>query len=396
MLTAAIVSTEAASSAALLKTLQQTGLVYSVREWKPSVQSQLGPGEALPDLVLLDIIRDPESHFAFAAHLRRVRPTIRIIACSQTQQPDPQMLLQAMRSGVQEFLSKPVDVAVLRETLARFAQEKEATGVRPAERMIVVMGAKGGVGTSTVAVNLGVQLAQVSKKRAVLLDLARPLGHVSLLLDLQPRFSVRDAVENLDRLDGHFFSGLLSRHKSGLEVLAGAAHPEEWQRIAVPALERVVNVARSTCDYVVIDVGAQFSSEWAAVLRQARAVLLVAEANVPSLWTLERQFSAAAALGVDPERIRIVINRWRRGDEEALKSVEKNTKHAIFMRLPNDFRQVSQATNLGVPLSGNHSNLLASKFRQLACQLAGLTPPPPEKRGGLTNLFSFHSKKSEG
>ena len=145
MLTAAIVSTEAASSAALLKTLQQTGLVYSVREWKPSVQGQFGPGESLPDLVLLDIIRDPESHFAFAAHLRRVRPTIRIIACSQTQQPDPQMLLQAMRCGVQEFLSKPVDVAVLRETLARFAQEKEATGVRLAERMIVVMGAKGGV-----------------------------------------------------------------------------------------------------------------------------------------------------------------------------------------------------------------------------------------------------------
>jgi pilus assembly protein CpaE len=393
MLTAAIVSTDAASSAVLLKTLQQTGLVYSVREWSPTVRNNVGPGEALPDLVLVDLVGDMEAHFAFAANLRRLRPAIRIIACSSLQQPDPGMLLQAMRSGVQEFLTKPIDVGLLHETLMRFAQEKEAAGVRSTERAIIMMGAKGGVGTSTVAVNLGVQMAQLSKKRVVLLDLARPVGHASLMLDLHPRFSLRDAIENLDRLDGHFFSGLLSRHKTGLEVLAGTAHPEEWLKIAAPALERVVNVAKSTCDCVLMDVGAHFPPEWGAMLRQARSILLIAEANVPSLWTLERQFSAVIALGIDAERIRIVINRWRRGDEDALKSLEKNTKRPIFMRLPNDFRQVSQAINMGVPLSGNHSNLLVSKFAQLACQLAGVNPPAAEKRGGLGGLFPFHSTK---
>jgi pilus assembly protein CpaE len=387
MLTAAIVTTDGANSAALTKCLQQTGYVYSVREWNPSIQSQLVSADLLPDLILLDLSFATDIYFALAAHVRQLRPTIHIVACSPQQPPDPALLLQAMRSGVQDILPLPLDVAALREGLARFAQEKEAAGGRVAEKLIVLMGAKGGVGTTTVAVNLGVQLAQVSKKHVALLDFARPLGHVSLLLDLQPRFSLRDAIENVDRLDGHFFGGLLTRHKSGLEILAGASHPEEWQRFTPPALLRVTNVAKSTCDYVLIDIGAQALSDWSSLVRQVRMILLIAEANVPSLWTLERQFSALVALGIDPERIRMVINRWRRGDEDALKSVEKNTKRPIFLRLPNDFRQVSEAVNLGVPLAGNHNNPLGSKIRQLACQLSGVVPTPEEKRRPLGNLF---------
>ncbi|MFY9585691.1 MAG: hypothetical protein WAR21_14480 [Candidatus Acidiferrales bacterium] len=354
-----------------------------------SILSQLVSGESLPDLVFLDISSETATLFAFAAHLRRLRPTIRIIACSPQQQPDPGLLLQAMRSGVQEFLPLPIDAAAVRDTLARFAQERDPAGVRTAEKLIVVMGAKGGVGTTTVAVNLGVQLAQLSKKRVALLDLGRPLGHASLLLDLQPRFSIRNAVESLDRLDGHLFGGLLTHHKSGLELLGGTSHPEEWQRISASALVRVANVAKSTCDHVVIDAGTESLAEWAAMLRQVRGILLVAEANVPSLWALERQFTATVALGIEPERIRIVINRWQRNDDEALKSVEKNIKRPIFMRLPNNFRHASQSVNLGVPFSGNHNNPLGAKFRQLASQLTGIAPGPPDKRTPLANLFSF-------
>jgi putative transposase len=98
------------------------------------------------------------------------------------------------------------------------------------------MGVKGGVGTSTVAVNLGVQLVQLSKRCVILFDLARPVGHVSPLLDLKPRFSVSDAIESLDRLDTHFLGGLLTGHRSGLEVLVMAI------RMYKP--EQIVNLLR--------------------------------------------------------------------------------------------------------------------------------------------------------
>ena len=117
-----------------------------------------------------------------------------------------------------------------------------------AEKLIVVMGSKGGVGATTVAVNLGVQISTHAQKRTVLLDLARPLGNAHLLLDLHPRFGIRDAIENLDRLDSHFFAGLLERHKSKLEILGGAMQPEEWQNIptepAGPGRERRANELR--------------------------------------------------------------------------------------------------------------------------------------------------------
>jgi pilus assembly protein CpaE len=293
-----------------------------------------------------------------------------------------------MRSGVEEFVVKPVDAEALRTVLSRFAAERDDTGERSVEKLIVVAGSKGGVGTSTVAVNLGVQLAQATKKRVVLLDFARPLGHLSVLLDLKPRFSVRDAVENLDRLDSHFFSGLLTKHKSGLEILGGTSHAEEWQRLPISSLVRVVNVAQGAFDYLLMDGGVQDPSEWLPLLRSARAILLVAEAGLLSLWALERYLSASVALGLDPERIRIVINRWRREDDEALSNVEKKMKRPIYARLPNDYRQVSEAVTMGVPLAGNSGNPLVARYHELALDLAGLSTPRAEKRGALSSLFT--------
>jgi pilus assembly protein CpaE len=234
-----------------------------------------------------------------------------------------------------------------------------------------------------------VQLAQITKKRVVLLDLARPLGHSCLLLDLQPRFSIRDAIENMDRLDGHFLSGLLVRHKSGLEVLAGASHPDDWLQASVPALARLVNVAQSTSDFVLMDCGTVYSSEWRAILGLARMVLLVTEAHIPDLCALDRHLSALASLGLESERVRIIINRWHRQDDDMVRAVEKNLKRPIFACLPNDFRQVSEAINVGEPLLKNHNDPLTSRYRQLAGQLAGIPRAAVEKRGGLGSFLSF-------
>jgi pilus assembly protein CpaE len=246
------------------------------------------------------------------------------------------------------------------------------------------MGAKGGVGASTIAVNLGVQLIQSTKKRVVLLDFARPVGHIPLLLDLQPRFTIRDATDNLERLDDHFLAGLLLQHKSGLEVLAGPAQLGQWQQIPVASLVRVVNVVQSTADFVIMDYGSCYSPEWNPLLKLARMVLLVAEPNVPSLWSLERVLAALNSAGRDPDWVRIVVNRWDRKDDQTLATVERNLKRSIFARLPNDFRSASEAINTGKPLSGNGKNSLSSELRSLAGHLAGLpAPAPAARRWGL-------------
>jgi pilus assembly protein CpaE len=407
MWSAAVASTDSASAGYLRASLQQTGLVDSVAEWKQADSGEwlLPSSDAIPDIVVLGMSRDTtQACFALAALLRRARPTIRIIACSPPQQPElnkvlhmmrsgaqvsasstatkdaVRIVLEAMRSGVQEFLPSPVTTAMLQEVLSRFAKEDEPSCAELVDKLIVVMGAKGGVGASTIAVNLGVQMAQGTRKRVVLLDFARPVGHIPLLLDLQPRFSIRDATDSLDRLDDHFLAGLLIQHKTGLEVLAGVTQPGQWQQIPMASLTRVVNVVQSTADFVLLDYGSCYTPDWNPLLKLARMVLLVAQPDVPSLWALEKMVTALSSLGHDSDWIRIVINRWDRKDEQTLHTVEKSLKRSVFARLPNDFRSASEAINTGKPLSGNHKGSLTSEFRSLAGQLAGLPAPAPSPR----------------
>jgi pilus assembly protein CpaE len=349
--------------------------------------------DSLPEVVFLDLSRDPEPYFQLGAQIHRARPAVKLVACSAIVPPNHQLLLEAMRVGVQDFLAKPVDPFSLKEILLRFTEDIDARDRSSLDRLIVVMGAKGGVGATTVAVNVGVQLSTFARKRVALLDFANPLGNVHLLLDLHPKFTVRDAVDNIDRLDSHFFAGLLTHHKTKLEILGGITQPEEWQSIHIPSLERVVNVAQNTFDMVLLDMGSQFSSEWSSILRMARMILIVAEANVPALWTLERRLLALKGFGVDPERARVIINRWHKGDEDVLRGIQKDINRPVFASLPNDFRMASTAVNLGTPLQENHNNILSSRYRQIAAQLAGLDVLPATKKGSLGGFFSFPSKR---
>ena len=391
MLTAAIASSDPNSSAQLLASLEQSGLVSSIKQWVVPAEKLPGAAEQLPDVLFLDLSLYHEAFFTLGAQLRRIRPGTRIIACSATVPPSPQLLLEAMRSGVQDFLPKPIEPGTLREILSRVLQESQKEGSSP-NKLIVIMGSKGGVGSTTVAVNLGVKLATYAKRKALVIDFARPLGNVHLLLDLQPHFGLRDAVENLGRLDSHFFAGLTTRHKTGLEILGGASHPEEWQTIATPPLERVVNVAQSIFDVVLLDIGSQFSPEWSSILRAAQTILIVAEANVPSLWALERRLMALTGLGIEPDRAKVVVNRWHKYDEDALKSIQKEIRRPIFACLPNDYRKASLAVNLGMPFMENHNNLLSDHYREIARQLAGIQERPTVRKGGL-DLFSFSPKR---
>ncbi len=385
-LTAAVFSADRTSRSHFCVCLEQTGLVRSLREWGLPADVYTDPIKGALDVALLDLSPDTESSLSFASTLHQLHPGAFIIACSPVSQPDPELLLRAMRAGVQEFLCTPVDPKVLGDTLARFWREREASGKDPAKKVFLVMGSKGGVGTSTVAVNLAVQLAQITRKRVGLLDFASPLGSVALLLNLHARYTVCDAVENVGQMDSHFFGGLLTPHPSGLQVLAGTPAPDERLRSSGHALAEVVHVAQDALDYVVID-GGSYSSDWNSFSELAPQILLVAEARELSLWSLERQLSALAAVGVQNSKVRVIINRWHPKDEEPLKSAKKAFQHPIFARLPNDYRQVSEAINLGMPFSKNHGDPLGVKFRELACQLAGVPYPTEAKRGSLSLLF---------
>ena len=247
-----------------------------------------------------------------------------------------------------------------------------------AEKLIIVNGAKGGVGTTTVALNLAVQLGHLTGRRVALLEFARPFGQISLMLDFSPRFTLLDALERVNRLDVALLASMLTRHKSGIEILAGHLHAamraEQRQFITIEAMLRVLELACEAFDLVVVDLGFVNAAEWAAILKTADALLLVAEPTELSMGMLKRYLDAVDSSGIDRARFQIVINRALRSDEESVAASDNNLKQSFFARLPNDFRQVSEAVTLGIPLLTSSKSSLVGRYRDLAARL--LAQPP--------------------
>lgn len=244
-----------------------------------------------------------------------------------------------------------------------------------ADKVILVTGSKGGVGTTTVALNLGVQLSCATKKRVALVDLARPFGQISLMLDFEPRFTVLDALERIERLDEGLLASMALRHKTGVEILAGPLHApmkiEQRLSVTIESLCRLIEIADKAYDFVIVDIGVVNAAEWAAVLREARTILLVAEPSVLALGMIRRHIAAAGPTGVDCERIRILINRLRQNDAQVVEAFEQSECREVLMCLPNDYRQLTDAVNLRMPLTGSANNVLLARYRALAQWVGG-------------------------
>ena len=222
MLTVGVVSLDTKNSAALLAMLQQTGLVQPIAQW--DLMAGEGPTSraAVPDVVLVEIGRDAKSPLEFAARLNRLNPAACIIACSAYQEPSPDLLMQAMRSGVREFLSQPIDPMVVREMLERLVKQRGMphTGM---EKLVDGRRSERRRGDDDRRRESGGAIGSRSAgKRVVLFDLGRPLGHAALLLDLETRFSFRAAVESLDRLDSHLVQRLAGQSQERRAVACGS------------------------------------------------------------------------------------------------------------------------------------------------------------------------------
>jgi Flp pilus assembly CpaE family ATPase len=240
--------------------------------------------------------------------------------------------------------------------------------VSRADKLIIVNGAKGVVGTT--AVNLAVQLGPLTGKRIALLEFARPFGQTSLMLDLSPRFTRLDALERVNRLDVALLASMLTRHKSGIEILTGNSHAamraEQRQSITIETLLRVLELACEAFDMVVVDLGFVNAAEWAAILKMADTFLLVTEL---AMGMLNRYLDAVDSSGIDRTHFQIGINRALRSEEDSVASSDKNPKPTFFARLPNDFRQVSEAVTLGIPLLTGSKSTLLGHYRDMAPRL---------------------------
>jgi pilus assembly protein CpaE len=348
-----------------------------------------------PDVVIVDIRNDALSAMAGIERLRAATPGAGIFAVAQTAEPD--VILSAMRAGANEFFTWPPPDETFHGAIRRSAARREtAQGAKPTATSLVFFGAKGGAGTTTVAVNCGVELARLSKKATIIVDLKAGLGEVALFLGVRPRYTLLDAVDNLHRLDREFLKELVVKHKSGLEILAGSDQFDRPGAADGGAIEELLRLLARQYEYIVVDAGSQINSCTVAALYAADTMYLVANPDVPSVRNAQRLLERVRQLGACGERVRVLLNRAAEPYPIPPKQIEGALGHPIHHTFPSDYKTVSTALNSGVPLALTGNSDIAAQFDHFTRQIldpaaAETAATPPSKRNilGLQKLASI-------
>jgi pilus assembly protein CpaE len=345
-----------------------------------------------PDVVIVDARGDASSAMANIERQRAAHTGAGIFAVALL--ADPELILSSMRAGANEFFTWPPPEETFHGAIRRTAARRETTqGARPPATTLVFFGAKGGAGTTTIAVNCGVELARLSKKSTVILDLKAGLGEVALFLGVRPRFSVLDAIDNLHRLDREFLRELVVKHKSGLEILAGSDHFDRPGAADAGALEELLRLLARQYEYILVDAGSQINSCTVAALYTADQMFLVANPDVPSVRNAQRLLDRVRQLGACGERVRVLLNRAAEPYPIPPKQIEGALGHPIHHTFPSDYKTVSTALNSGVPLALAGTSEIAGQFDRFTRRMLGpnVEQPVETTKRNLLGLERFAS-----
>ena len=311
------------------------------------------------DIVVIDARADLGAAMARADHWRAGNP-VGVFAIASDSTPD--LILQAMRAGANEFFAWPPPEATFHDAVRRAADRVASSSSAPASRTIVFIGAKGGAGTTTVAVNCGVEIARHSKKSTVIMDLKGGTGEIGLFLGVRSRYSLLDALDNPQRLDSEFIRELTTKHKSGLDILTGS---DQWERPAPsdgPALEELFRLLTAQYEYLLVDAGCQINPITISALYSADLICVVANPDVPSVRNAQRIIERLRQLGPCSERVRLLLNRAAEPFPIPRTQIESAIGCEIDHSFPSDYKTVSAALNSGVPLTLAGNSEIAAQF----------------------------------
>ena len=278
----------------------------------------------------------------------------------------PQTIVSAMRAGAREYIERPTTTTDLLEAFVRLTtSQRKVESEGPRGKVFTVVNAKGGSGATTTAVNLALAL-HAAHGSVALVDIA-PLGHAALHMNLKPQFTVTDAIRNLHRLDSSLLESFMTRHNDGLQLLAGVNIPVAVEP-GTAEFARLFDLLVGHFRYVVVDASSRVDATTRLVCNISETVLLVAHADVASLWSATRIQQYLGETG-SRERVRLVLNRFRKiaGFTEADAEAAAGVK--LLWKIPNHYVAVSAAIDRGVPLMHQSYSEIARSFSGLAAAL---------------------------
>ncbi len=357
--------------------------------------------ETRPDIILLSLEEPAARPLQTAERLTQALPETPLIVVSSV--ADPGMIRRAMLAGARDYLFKPLQAAQLLESVTTVLEQLEqrrrtqAGQVKATGRgtVVLVTGAKGGIGKTVVAVNLALGLRLKAGQSVVLVDADSTFGDVATMLDMRPDRTIVELFPVADRLDRNTIHQYLTPHPTGLQVLAGPADGAGWEQANVENLKKLIDLLAQLFDFVVVDTAGSFDRTVRSLAEVATLILVVTSGEVSSIRDTAGGLARLQMWGIDPARVKVILNRTVSGDGVKPADIKQGLGHDIFWELPYD-RAVAQSVQLGEPLVLNSAgSATARRMRELALRVAGLrrpAPPPSEtkaKSGSFLTRFLF-------
>jgi pilus assembly protein CpaE len=312
--------------------------------------------------------------------LTRKHQSVGIVAVASSL--DPALMLEAMRAGATEFVAEPVSESDLRTAVDRVAAKRPSA--EPGQ-IFAFVGGKGGIGTTTLAVNVATTLAmREGPASTLLIDLHIAYGDAGLFVGADPRFSVGDALENIDRLDEALLRSLVGRTKFGLELLASSERTIVGQ-IEPRAVRGLVESAARLYRFVVLDVP-RSDPTMLDSLEHATTIVVVANQELATIRSASRM-AATLRQRYGKDRVLVVMSRFDQHAEIGRKEFERIMGGPVAQLFPSDYRLALNALNVGRPLVLDNHNKLAASFESFTRDLAPVDSEPeaiaPARRSGI-------------
>ena len=365
-----------------------------------------GPALAVPDFgALLIAVREGRFDLAIvplqdmgpvelATLEREIVRTGSVMVIGTAPVADSALILQAMRSGVHEFLLRPPraeDFASALDRLLRRAHPDVEKGTT-----LAVYSAKGGLGTTSIAINLAFAIAEANPNgRVALADMVVNGGDLRVMLNLTPAYDVGDLVARVNRIDAELLTSILTPYAGGVWVLPSSDRPEIAELVDSATASTVIAELRRNFAYTVLDCEHYLTDRTLASLDAADRILLVTQLNVAALRSTQRTLSLCERLGYPDEKIAIVVNRHQSTEVLSTEDAVKTLNRPVFHLLPNDFKTAEGAVSKGAPLAEyDKSSRLTQSYSTLARKLTGAPHDPSsngKERGAGTRLGRIFS-----
>lgn len=349
-----------------------------------------------PDIGIVSLDQDVDKALDLVTKLNAASPDCSILVVSAS--TDGKLILRAMRAGAKEFLNQPVKLQDLLDSIERIAERRFGRGEAKTRTssVIAVAGATGGVGTTSVAVNLGCALARDPKNTVALIDLDLCLGDADVFLDTIPDYTLVDVAQNVTRLDFTLLRRSLTKHSSGLFLLPRPLQMEDMSLVTPDDLQRVLGLLKATFTHLVIDLSKGYGPLDMVALTAANHILLVTQLDLPCLRNVVRLMMSFGNMKDVAEKVKIVINRVGLDTGNiSLKKAQDTMGREIFWQLPNDYRTMVEMRNNGVPLVEQAAKApITQAIIGMAESLCGVKPEPEEEavKPGKGRLLGFLSK----